>query len=223
MAARPGAAAPGEEGRGGAHLDPEQDAFVLTFAADKGAFADSSKLDAVPEESREVVRVKLLQGPAAPAGTVWVADLREPDDDGGFPLQTVPRDEFEERALGTGHSSPVDLAKAMQGNAGQGNAGQADAGQADAGQGDPVPQPAKAGEVIVYKTSWCGVCKKLEGYLRRKGVQYVAKDIEKDKSAARELRSKGRAAGIQTSSVPIIDVGGELLVGFDRRRLEKLL
>ena len=80
-----------------------------------------------------------------------------------------------------------------------------------------------AGEVVLYKTSWCGVCKKVESYFDRKGVQYVAKDIEKDREAAAELQAKAAKAGVATGSVPIIDVGGELIVGFDRGRLEKLL
>ena len=86
------------------------------------------------------------------------------------------------------------------------------------------PPEAKPSEgVIVYKTDWCGVCKKLTAYLDRKGVEYVAKDIEKDPAAAGELQAKAKAKGIQTGSVPVIDVGGELMVGFDRARLEKLL
>ena len=88
----------------------------------------------------------------------------------------------------------------------------------------PETAPATAaGEVIVYKTAWCGVCKKVEAYLERKGVQYVAKDIEKDRDAAGELQAKAAKAGVKTGSVPVIDIGGELIVGFDRSRMEKML
>ena len=58
---------------------------------------------------------------------------------------------------------------------------------------------------------------------RQEGVAYVAKDIEKDPAAAGELQQKARAKGVATGSVPVIDVRGELMVGFDRARLEKLL
>ena len=81
----------------------------------------------------------------------------------------------------------------------------------------------KADKVIVYKTQWCGVCKKLTAYLDRKGVEYEAKDIAQDPAAAAELQAKAAAAGTKTGSVPVIDVGGELLVGFNRKRLEQLL
>jgi glutaredoxin len=85
-----------------------------------------------------------------------------------------------------------------------------------------TPAPREA-DVIVYKTEWCGVCKQLTAYLDRKGVKYVAKDIEKDSAAAGELRAKAEQKHVKTGSVPIIDVRGELLVGFDRNRLEQLL
>jgi hypothetical protein len=54
-------------------------------------------------------------------------------------------------------------------------------------------------------------------------VPYQAKDIEKDPQAAAELKAKAAEGGVRTGSVPIIDVKGELLVGFDRARLEQLL
>ena len=176
---------------------------VLTYAGDRGAFADTSKVDDVPEGSRGMVRVTLVGGQDPPPGQVWVANLRTPADDGSFALSTVPRDRFEELALGQGLASAVEIPEGLE----------------------PPTKPVAAapGEVIVYKTSWCGVCKKLQAYLDRKGVKYVAKDIEKDLDAAAELQAKAKAHHIRTGSVPVIDVGGELMVGFDRARLEQLL
>ncbi|MBL4686812.1 MAG: hypothetical protein JKY37_19600 [Nannocystaceae bacterium] len=178
-------------------------AFVLTFAGDKGAFADSSKLDAVPEASRGMVRVKLLSGPDAPAGSVWVANLRKPDADGEFQLSTVARADFEELALGQGLSSKVTVPEGLE---------------------PPEQLPAApAGTVVVYKTAWCGVCKKLEAYLKKKGVAYETKDVEKDRGAAAELKAKAAKQGGWKGSVPVIEVGDTLITGFDRARLEKLL
>jgi glutaredoxin len=181
---------------------PGEHEAVLTFAGERGAFSDAAKVDDVPVEARGLVRISLLEGPSPPPGQVWVANLRTPDPDGRHALETVPRDLFEELALGQGRSSPVDLPEGLE---------------------PPEAVAANTGEVIVYKTQWCGVCKKLESYLDRKGVRYVAKDIEHDPAAAAELQAKGRDKGIKTGSVPVIDVRGELLVGFDRARLEKLL
>ncbi|MBK8237608.1 MAG: hypothetical protein IPK74_18885 [Deltaproteobacteria bacterium] len=175
---------------------------VLTFAAERGSFADAGDAAKIPEASRGLVRVSLLDGPAPPPGMVWVGNFRDAQQDGSVALTTVPRDAYEELALGQGLSSSFELPQGLQ----------------------PPQQVAPSdAEVIVYKTAWCGVCKKLEGYLKKKGVAYVAKDIEKDRDAAAELQAKAAAKHVQTGSVPIVDVRGELLVGFDRARLEQLL
>ncbi|MEM9462085.1 MAG: glutaredoxin domain-containing protein [Myxococcota bacterium] len=184
-----------------AFFDASAAAVVLTFAGDRGQFADTSKVDTIPEEAKGLVRVKLLEGEAAPPGTVWVTNLRTPESDGRFRLRPVVREMFEELALGQGRRSDVTLPEGLE----------------------PPTKVAPAEGVIVYKTAWCGVCKKVEGYLERKGVSYEAKDIEKDRQAAAELTAKAQAQGVKTGSVPVIDVGGQLIVGFDRGRLEKLL
>ncbi len=184
-----------------ATFEPGTTKAVLTFAGDRGTFKDGQAVEDVPEASRGMVRVSLLEGPPPPTGQVWVANLKATGD-GPVALSTVKRDLFEELALGQGLSSEVTLPEGLE---------------------PPEQVGTAAGEVIVYKTAWCGVCKKVQSYLDRKGVTYVAKDIEKDRTAAAELQAKASKAGVKTGSVPVIDVGGELMVGFDRGRLEKLL
>ena len=199
--ATPANADPAAPAPDGAVLPAEATGAVLTYAGERGAFTDTNKPAEVPEEARGLVRVTLLNGPEPPSGRVWVANLRTPAPGGGWPLSTVERGLFEELALGQGRSSQVEL---------------------PAGLEPPVAAPREA-DVIVYKTDWCGVCKQLTAYLDRKGVKYVAKDIEKDSAAAGELRAKAEKSGVKTGSVPVIDVRGELMVGFDRSRLEQLL
>jgi glutaredoxin len=198
----PSAAQAGEAREDAVYVDEHTEA-VLTYAGERGQLADAQKVADVPEEARGMVRVKLLRGPNAPPGQVWVANLRQVNDDGTVRLETVSRDMFEELAMGQGRSSAVEL-------------------QLPEGIEPPEVAPPSEG-VVVYKTEWCGVCKQLLAYLDRKGVQYEAKDIEKDPQAAAELQAKAKQKGVKTGSVPVIDVGGELMVGFDRARLEKLL
>ncbi len=198
-AAGPGSPAAGAEAS--ARYDPAA-AAVLTFAGERGSFADAKAADAIPEASRGLVRVTLLDGPPPPPGMVWVGNFRTPAEGGAVELTVVPRDAFEELALGQGLSSTFEL---------------------PAGLAPPDNVATATGGVIVYKTAWCGVCKKLESYLEKKGVEFESKDIEKDPEAAAELQAKAAAGGVRTGSVPIIDVKGELLVGFDRARLESLL
>lgn len=184
-----------------AFLDADHDQFVLTYAGDRGAFLDAKTIAEVPEAARGLVGVnKLDQRP--PPGRMFVTNLLEPGPDGRYALQTVARAQFEEIVLGSGRSSTFELPEGLV---------------------LPDVEPAAEGPIIVYVTSWCGVCKQLEAYLDRKGVQYVKKDIEKDREAAAELAAKAKKAGVPTGSVPMIDVGGELLRGFDRARLETLL
>jgi len=174
---------------------------ILTYAGDRGIFKDTQKPADVPEDARGFVRVTLLKGPEPPPGRVWVTNLRTPEADGSFKLVTEQRGLFEEVATGQGRSSHVELPPGLE---------------------PPKPAPREA-DVIVYKTDWCGVCKQLTGYLDRKGIKYVAKDIEKDSAAAGELQAKSKEKGFKMGSVPVVDVRGEIMVGFDRARLEKLL
>jgi len=187
------------------YFSPETDQFVITYAGDKGEFADCTTIAEVPEQARARVGVNVF-GKSAPAGRVWVTDLGAPEADGRYALESIPRDEFEIEVLGIGRASafeipadldPSELASDLVG--------------------------AREAPVIVYKTSWCGVCRQVEAYLQKKGVEYIAKDIETDRAAAAELQAKAKQAGVPTGSVPMIDVGGELLRGFDRKRLDALL
>jgi glutaredoxin len=198
---RPAGPAAAAEQDAAAVLPADAKDAVLTYAGDRGEFKDASKPADVPEDARGLVRVSLLAGPEPPPGRVWVANLRTPEADGAWKLSTVERGLFEELAAGQGRSSAVELPAGLE----------------------PPPAAPATGDIIVYKTDWCGVCKKLTAYLDRKGVKYVAKDIEKDPAAAGELLAKSKEKGFKMGSVPVVDVRGEIMVGFDRARLEKLL
>lgn len=75
-------------------------------------------------------------------------------------------------------------------------------------------------KVIIYSTTWCAFCKTEEQYLERLGVGYVKKDIEEDKAAYEELMSK---SGGSFQGVPVTDIAGELVLGFDRARIDATL
>lgn len=80
-----------------------------------------------------------------------------------------------------------------------------------------------APDIILYETSWCGFCKKARAWLRDRRIPFEAVDVETDAEAAAELDEKLRRAGIEGAGVPVIDVRGTLLVGFDPDRLARLL
>lgn len=75
--------------------------------------------------------------------------------------------------------------------------------------------------IVLYTTSWCGVCKKARRFMQSQGWAFVEKDIEKDASAKKELEQKARRAQLSLGGVPVIDVGGRLMSGFDQEALMK--
>lgn len=75
-------------------------------------------------------------------------------------------------------------------------------------------------KVILYSTTWCAFCKTEEQYLQRLGVEYTKKDIEEDKEAYQELMQKN---GGVIQGVPVTDIAGDLVLGFDRVKIDRLL
>lgn len=72
--------------------------------------------------------------------------------------------------------------------------------------------------VTIYTTPPCPSCQMAKAFFKAHGIAYVEKDVARDQEAAREaLRKSGELA------VPVIDVGGEIVVGFDKPRLAALL
>jgi glutaredoxin len=178
--------------------------MLFTFVGEGGAFQTVNELAKVPEGSRGWVRVlDLAMKPEKRRDLelVYVADLRQARSDGAYPYVVMSRGAFESLALN--RSRPGAAAPASQPAA-------ATAGGA-------------AGRVILYSTSWCPACRSARQYLTEKGIPFVEKDIEKDAGAAEELMQKARRQGISTSGVPVLEVNGTLLQGFDPDRLAELL
>jgi glutaredoxin-like YruB-family protein len=71
--------------------------------------------------------------------------------------------------------------------------------------------------VTIYSTAWCGFCKMTMQYLDQKGVKYTDKNIEQDPAAYKELLEK---IGGDYRGVPVIDVDGQLILGFDRTHID---
>jgi glutaredoxin 3 len=60
-------------------------------------------------------------------------------------------------------------------------------------------------------------CERVKEFLSQRGVDFIDRDIAEDKEALAELGE----LGYMTTPVTVID--GEVVIGFDRERLEKLL
>ncbi len=88
----------------------------------------------------------------------------------------------------------------------------------------PVIAPSAVSKrIVLYGTSWCGWCQRARSYLNSRGVAFEDRDVEQDEEAAAELKALRRKAGIRNGGVPVIDVGGTVISGFDRPRLDAAL
>lgn len=76
-------------------------------------------------------------------------------------------------------------------------------------------------QVIIYKTPTCAFCHTEQQWLESLGVtNVVLRDIETDPSAREELVQKTNG---DFRGVPITDIDGQMIVGFDRPRLTEAL
>ncbi len=79
-----------------------------------------------------------------------------------------------------------------------------------------ITKRKKSRQVVMYSTTWCGVCKKAKRYFRSKKIPYTEYDIEKSEKAAREFK-KLRGRG-----VPVILVGESRMNGFSIQNFDRL-
>lgn len=75
-------------------------------------------------------------------------------------------------------------------------------------------------QVTVYSTTWCAFCHTEMQWLDKLGIPYVAKDIEADKDAYEELMGK---IGGNFQGVPVTDIAGEVVLGFDRPKIQNAI
>lgn len=72
--------------------------------------------------------------------------------------------------------------------------------------------------VTIYTTQTCGYCKMAKDFFVEKGVAYTEHNVGVDLEKRKEMIEKSGQMG-----VPVIDIDGELVVGFDKNRLSELL
>lgn len=73
-------------------------------------------------------------------------------------------------------------------------------------------------KITVYSTPTCPYCTMAKRYLSEKGVKYEDVDVAADQSRALEMLTKTGQMG-----VPVLDIGGEVIVGFDRNAIDYAL
>jgi glutaredoxin len=188
-------------------------ALLFTYVEPSGMFATADKPEKVPEVARRLVRIMDLgKGEAHRRNdsNVEVINVRELLAKGKTQPRVMSREAFESGALAQlppGDSCPL---------AGLHGSLLAEDREESGGPDDPPI-------VILYATQWCKACKAARQYLVSNRIPFTRKDIEKDPSAARELQEKASRFGIPADRVPILDVRGRLLVGYDETRMDGYL
>ncbi|MBN2236795.1 MAG: hypothetical protein JW729_04500 [Bacteroidales bacterium] len=81
-------------------------------------------------------------------------------------------------------------------------------------KGDEKPQK----RVTVYSTPSCSWCTTLKNHLNVNGIKYTDVDVSKDQKAAEAMVKKSGQQG-----VPQTDINGQVIVGFDKNKINSLL
>jgi len=72
--------------------------------------------------------------------------------------------------------------------------------------------------VTIYTTPTCVYCKAAKEFFQENNVEYQEKDVTQDDAAREAMIQKSGQMG-----VPVIDVNGETVVGFNKEKLAELL
>ena len=73
-------------------------------------------------------------------------------------------------------------------------------------------------EVVVYTAPWCGWCRKTLTFLTQHNVDFENRDIEADEEYREELLEKTGG-----TSIPVVEIDGQLIRGYDPQRMAQLL
>ncbi len=72
--------------------------------------------------------------------------------------------------------------------------------------------------ITIYTTPTCAYCKMAKEFFKANNVAYSERDVSADAAARDEMIKKSGQMG-----VPVIDVDGQLVIGFDQEKLSGLL
>jgi glutaredoxin-like YruB-family protein len=72
--------------------------------------------------------------------------------------------------------------------------------------------------VKIYSTSTCPWCIRAKQFLKENNINFEDIDVSSDQAAAEEMIQKSAQMG-----VPVVDVEGEIIVGFDKEKIKAAL
>ena len=72
--------------------------------------------------------------------------------------------------------------------------------------------------IKMYTTPLCKYCKVAKDFFISKGIAFIEIDITKDQQAMKEMIKKSRQM-----MVPVFDINGQILVGFNQVKIQRAL
>ena len=73
-------------------------------------------------------------------------------------------------------------------------------------------------KVKVYSTNMCPWCVRVKDFLKENSVEFEEINVGTDQEKAKEMVQKSGQTG-----VPVVDIDGQIVVGFDEARIRQLL
>ena len=83
---------------------------------------------------------------------------------------------------------------------------------------DQTTSEATRPQAIIYSTPTCVYCRSAKDFFKEKNISYVEYDVAADTAKRTEMIEKSGQMG-----VPVIEVGENVLIGFDKETLAELL
>lgn len=188
--------------------------LLLTWIDEKGDFHVVQKPSDVPEKARSEVRVVVTTREEGTGKLVYVADLSHKKPDGTYSVTVLTRAAWDEKGASRRKARLEALAPPT-----------ASVPAGASASGSPAGSAIPAGKLvaIIYGAEWCKPCHDAEAYLKQRGVVVIHKDIDEDAGARQEMQKKLARARMPGASIPVIDVMGQILVGFSPRALDRAI
>ncbi|HEX3773511.1 MAG TPA: glutaredoxin family protein [Polyangiaceae bacterium] len=190
--------------------------LLLTWIDDKGDFHVVEKPADVPKESRENVRVVVTTREEGTGKLVYVANMNEVTPNGAYRVKTMTRAAWDELGASKRKARLEALAPSAV-------PAPSDSVASAAPGASGASKNLSGITAIIYGASWCKPCHDTARYLKQRGVTVIDKDIEENEVAAAEMRQKLARAGRSGSSIPVIDLMGQIMVGFNPNAIDQAI
>lgn len=73
-------------------------------------------------------------------------------------------------------------------------------------------------KIKIFTTPACPYCVTLKNFFTEKDVQFEEIDVSSNEEAAKEMIEKSGQMG-----VPVVEIDGQIIVGFDREKISQIL